>query len=181
MASKRYDVIVVLGAKPTLDGRAVPAMDRRVRQGVELFKGGLANFLLMSGGRNGHSTPEAVLMRALAVDEGVPENSVVLESLSTRTLENAFFSKEIMKERGWTRALVVTDGYHLPRALLTFRGFGVKAAGSSPPNFWGKMSFKKRLRIVVREGMGLFGYAALFLFGQAQRIAENNQGRDTES
>ncbi len=151
-------------------------MDRRVRHGVRLFHDGAAKFLLMSGGRNGHSTPEAVLMRALAVEEGVPEGSVVLESVSTRTLENAFFSKAVMEERGWTRALVVTDRFHLPRALFAFRCFGIKATGSSPAQYWGKATFKRKVRLVAREAMGLVAYAAFFLFGQAKRIAVEHQG-----
>ncbi len=154
-------------------------MDRRVRHGVRLFHDGAANFLLMSGGRNARSTPEAVLMRALAVAEGVPEASVVLESRSTRTLENALFSKAVMEERGWTRALVVTDGFHLPRALFAFRCFGIKATGSSPAKSWGKMTFKRRLRITAREVIGLVAYAAFFLFGQAKRIAVEHRGGGT--
>ena len=151
-------------------------MDRRVRHGVRLFHEGAANFLLMSGGCNGHSTPEAVLMRALAVEEGVPEGSIVLESRSTRTLENAFFSIAMIEKRGWTRTLVVTDRFHLPRALFAFRCFGIKAMGSSPAKYWGKTTFKKRVRIVAREVMGLIAYAAFFLFGQAKRIAVEHQG-----
>lgn len=175
-----YDVIVVLGAKPSPDGKGMPAMDRRVRHGVRLFHEGAANFLLMSGGRNGHSTPEAVLMRALAVEEGVPEGSIALESVSTRTLENAFFSKAVMEERGWTRALVVTDRFHLPRALFAFRCFGIKAMGSSPAKYWGKATFKRRVRIVAREIVGLVAYAGFFLFGQAKRMAEENQESDAD-
>jgi uncharacterized SAM-binding protein YcdF (DUF218 family) len=182
VTSNRYDVIVVLGAKPLPDGTGVPAMNRRVRRAVRLFHDGAANFLLMSGGRNGHSTPEAELMRALAVKEGVPEENIVLESKSTRTLENALFSIKIMKKRGWSRILVVTDGFHLPRALFTFRGFGVKATGSTPPpNYWGKMTFTRRIRIAAREAMGLAAYAAFFLSGQANRIAMEHQGNSAIS
>lgn len=179
MSTKRYDVIVVLGAKPSPDGKRVPAMDRRVRHGVRLFHDGVADFLLMSGGRNGHSTPEAVLMQALAVEEGVPEENVVLESKSTRTLENAFFSKAVMEERGWTRALVVTDKFHLPRALFTFHCFGIQARGRSPTKYWGKATPKRRVRLVVQEVVGLIAYAGIFLFGQAKRIAVKNQGLNT--
>lgn len=151
-------------------------MYRRVCHGVRLFQDGAAKFLLMSGGRNGHSTPEAVLMRAMAVEEGVPEGSVMLECVSTRTLENAFFSKAVMEERGWTRALVVTDKFHLPRALLAFCCFGIKATGSSPAKYWGEATFKRRVRIVAREVVGLVAYAGFFLFGQAKRIAVEHQG-----
>ena len=158
----------------------VPAMVRRVRHGVGLFHDGAANFLLMSGGRNGLSMPEAVLMRTLAVEEGVPEGSVVLESKSTRTLENAFFSIAIMKKRGWTRALVVTDRFHLPRSLFTFRCFGIKATGSSPAKYWGKATFKRRVRLAAREVVALLAYAAFFLFGQAKRIAAAHQESDTD-
>jgi uncharacterized SAM-binding protein YcdF (DUF218 family) len=179
VTTNRYDVIIVLGAKPLPNGNGVPAMDRRVRHGVRLFHEGAAKFLLMSGGRNGHSTPEAVLMKALAVEEGVPESSVVLESRSKRTLENAFLSIAVMEKQGWTRALVVTDRFHLPRALFAFHCFGIKATGSSPAKYWGKATFKRRVRITAREIMGLIAYAAFFLFGQAKRIAVEHQGSGT--
>ncbi len=63
-------------------------------------------------------------MAALARERGVPDECIVIEDRSRRTLENAQRGIALMDERGWRHALIVTDPWHLPRALMTFRRLG---------------------------------------------------------
>lgn len=132
-----FDVAVILGAAVDGAGRASPALLRRVAHGVGLFHGGRVGHLLMSGGgaRPGHR--EAMVMREAAMAAGVPHHALLVEDQSRSTLENARFCKPIIEANAWRRIVVVTDGYHLPRALYTFRRLGVAAAGEAaapPPN-----------------------------------------------
>ena len=82
-----------------------------------------------------------------------------------------------MEKRGWRRAIVVTDNFHLPRALFTFRRFGIKATGSAAPGVWADMSVKRIVAAWAREAVALPVYAARFLSGRAKRVVGRQQGR----
>lgn len=124
-----YDVAIVLGAKVLPDGSPSPALARRVAHAVGLARAGRVGNLLMSGGPVGHPIPEAVVMRDLAVADGVAPDSVHVEDRSLNTITNARFTVPILAARGWSRVAVVTDSYHLARALYIFRRHGIVAAG----------------------------------------------------
>ena len=152
---ERFDVIVVLGAAVGVDGGPSAALRRRVAEGVRRLEAGAAPVLLLSGGKgggpdggkaggtggakDGRWPSEAEVMRDLALAAGVaaggtagaPEGRLVLETDSRSTLENARCSARIMRARGWTKALVVTDAVHLPRALMAFRALGIEAKGAA--------------------------------------------------
>ena len=70
-------------------------------------------------------------MADLAVSAGVPETAVVLEERSTRTCENAAECRNILSERSWSRGLLITDDYHMPRALYAFRAYGMEVEAST--------------------------------------------------
>ncbi|HLN23002.1 MAG TPA: YdcF family protein [Patescibacteria group bacterium] len=128
-----HDVAVVLGAAVKPGGQASESLIRRVAHGVGLYQAGRVPHLLMAGGVGRHPPAEAYLMRGLALAAGVPEAAIVVETYSRDTLENAAFSRDILNRNGWRRVLVVTDAYHLPRALYTFRRLGIDADGSAVP------------------------------------------------
>lgn len=84
----------------------------------------------MSGGPVSHPTPEAWAMRDLALSLGLAAARVEIEDRARNTIENALHTRPILAARGWRRVLVVTDAYHLPRALYVFRRLGVMAEGA---------------------------------------------------
>jgi len=120
-----FDAILVLGAAQLPDGSPGPAIRRRVRHAVSLYQEGKAPCLVMAGGPTSTPMPEADTMAQLARDEGIPEAAIHCERQSTRTLENAVCSRDMMAAQGWRRVLLVTDAAHMPRALYTFRAFGL--------------------------------------------------------
>lgn len=123
--AQAVDVIIVLGAAQKPDGAPGPAMERRVRRGVELYHEGKAPRLLMSGGITAFREPESQTMAALASEMGVNPDHVLQENRSRRTLDNAHFCAKILKTRGFRRCILVTDDFHMARALTTFQSFGV--------------------------------------------------------
>lgn len=125
-----YDVAIVLGAKVLPDGSPSPALIRRVGHAVGLARAGTVANLLMSGGPVGHPIPEARVMRGLALDAGLAPERVHVEERSVNTITNARFTAPILDAQDWRRVLVVTDSYHLPRALYIFRRHGLAATGS---------------------------------------------------
>lgn len=163
------DVIVVLGAQALSGGRPSRAMRRRVDHAVALFDGGAANRLLMSGGRIGGLPPEAEIMRDLAIEAGVPAARIDIEPDSRSTLENAIFTARMLRLRGWSRPLVVTDWLHVPRAALAFRSQGVRLATSAVTRGWRDEPASRWLYYLAREALALVGYAALILAGRHRR------------
>lgn len=107
-------------------------MRRRLQHAIALFGNGIAACLICSGGRTGGRSSEAEIMARDAVASGIPEERILLEERASDTFGNARYSAGIMRQHGWSRAMVVSDGYHLPRALFAFRLFGIVAAGSAP-------------------------------------------------
>ncbi|MDR3440050.1 YdcF family protein [Telmatospirillum sp.] len=131
--SADFDVAVILGAAILRTGEPSPALLRRIGAGVSLIHQGRVGHLLLSGGAVRHSNTEASVMHREATAAGVPETSLLIEDQSLTTLDNARFCGPIIRARGWSRLLLVTDGYHLPRALYTFRRFGLPATGWAVP------------------------------------------------
>ena len=121
------DVIVVLGARVRPSGRPSDALARRTLHAVKLYKEGLAAAIVCSGALGTHPPTEAQAAARLAMDQEVPPEAIILEEESHSTEESAFFVSEIMRARGWQRAIVVSDAYHLWLAKLLFGQAGVEA------------------------------------------------------
>jgi uncharacterized SAM-binding protein YcdF (DUF218 family) len=100
---------------------------------VDLLQRGYALHLLVTGGVGQYPPTEAEVMQRMAVAYGIPGTSIVLEDQATSTFESAIRCRDLLEQRGWSRVLIVTDRYHLTRALLAFRSVGVRAAGSAAP------------------------------------------------
>ena len=116
-------------------------------------------------------------MAAMARDAGIGAENIVIEARSLNTLENAALSAAKMEKRGWRRAIVVTDNFHLPRALFTFRRFGVEVTGSAAPGVRADMSVKRIAVAWAREAVALPVYSVRFLSGRAKRVVGREQGR----
>jgi vancomycin permeability regulator SanA len=152
-----YDVIVVLGAAVWPDGRPSPALQRRVMHAVDLLQQGSASYLLVTGGMGKYPPAEAEVMQRLAVAHGIPTENILCEDQATSTFASALRCCDILRQRGWSRVLVVTDRYHLPRALFAFRSCGLRAAGSAAP---GKPARRlwRRGYYYLREGLACLWY-----------------------
>ncbi|MEO5337179.1 MAG: YdcF family protein [Magnetospirillum sp. WYHS-4] len=159
------DVIIVLGAALRPDGSPSPALERRVARGVRAFREGLAPHLLLSGGAVRHARPEAEAMAALALAQGVPAGNIVQEPRSANTFENALHCRLMMEERAWRRAVVVTDSFHMPRALFVFRRLGIPAVGCRVEGRGGESRWRWAVAC-LREVAALARSATLFAMGR---------------
>lgn len=138
----RGEAIVVLGNRPPTDehGRVMPETERRVRRGVEAYNDGLAPLVVMTGGPAPRGDIEAEVMQALAVELGVPESAIRVETKSRNTIENARFTKQLLSEETDAAArpevILVTSPYHLERARRLFdcAGFHVGPAAAAAPS-----------------------------------------------
>ena len=159
MPRHQPDVVIVLGASTSPAGGPTPTLRRRVDKGVRTLEETGAEALLLTGGPAGRRPAEAEVMRDLARLAGVPEDRILIETEASTTFENARRSADIMRRHGWTRAVVVTDAMHIPRALLAFRGVGVRATGRGARIPWRVGPFRTPFHYLIYEIAGIALYA----------------------
>lgn len=124
--SKVEDVPVTPAAIVFGAGIDSPEVHDRVRTACALYKEGKVSKLLMTGD-NGHITynePEA--MRQEAIRLGVPADNVVCDYAGFRTYDSIYRAREIF---GLDKAVLVTQRYHLPRAIYLARSLGLDVVG----------------------------------------------------
>ncbi len=160
MPRRPPDVVIVLGASTSSSGGPTPTLRRRVVKGVRIFENTGAGALLMTGGPAGRTPAESEVMRDLARLAGAPKDRIFVETESRSTFENARRAADIMRLHGWTRAVVVTDTLHIPRALLAFRGVGVRATGRGARIVWRGGPFRSPFHYLAYEIAGFVWYAA---------------------
>ena len=132
-ATPTADAIVVLGGAvggpepPRITLDLTDAADR-VLHAARLYRAGKAPVIVISGGAIpwlGSDIPEAGSIQSLLEEWGVPGASILTESASRNTYENAVFTRQLLAAHGLQRVLLVTSAMHMPRALATFRFAGI--------------------------------------------------------
>ena len=133
-------VAVIFGAGLTHSGGPTAILADRVETGAQLYFAGKVQKLLMSGDNRtlDHNEPEA--MRQYAMSLGVPSSDIVLDYAGRRTYDTCYRAKAIF---GLDSVLLVTQGFHLPRALFLCNALGVRAAGVEANNhrYWPPLLF----------------------------------------
>lgn len=175
-SSEVPDAVIVLGAAVLVPGIPGPALRRRIEHGADVFFASGARYLVVSGGVVAAPPAEAVLMRSIALERGVPEERIVLEDMARNTFENAVYSGLIIRREGWQRSIVVTDAYHLPRALFCFRRLGLAVEGAGVPRRPTTTRFSW-YQSYVEEMVRLVRSAGLFLIGSHKPVLERVWGR----
>lgn len=123
-----YDCIIILGCGVKDDGRPSDMLYDRIITGVELYKKGIAPRILMSGDHGRTDYDEVGTMKKYAVDMGVPEDAVFCDHAGFSTYESMVRANKVF---GIENAVVVTQSYHLYRALYDAESFGINAYGVS--------------------------------------------------
>ena len=119
-------VAIVFGARVWNDGKPSNSLYDRVLTGVELYRAGRVGQLLMSGDKTGENYDEPAAMKKLATELGIPESDIVLDNEGKRTFDTCSRAKEVF---GVQKAVLVTQDYHLPRALYLCNSLGVESIG----------------------------------------------------
>ena len=122
------DCILVLGCFVKDDGRPSDMLFDRLTRGVELYDLGAAPKLLMSGDHGREEYDEVAAMKQFAIDKGIPSEDVFMDHAGFSTYESIYRAKEIFQA---DKILIVTQEYHLYRALYIANQLGVEAYGVS--------------------------------------------------
>ena len=119
---------IVFGAGLRRDGRPTSVLRDRVAAAADLYFAGKIEKILMSGDHQFIDYNEPGAMRDYAMELGVPEEDIVLDYAGRRTYDTCFRARDIF---GLNEAVLVTQGFHLPRALYTCRALEISAVGFS--------------------------------------------------
>jgi SanA protein len=119
-------VAIVFGAGLSRDGSPTPILQDRVEMAAELYFSGKAEILLMSGDNRFTYYDEPGAMRKAALKLGVPDEAIVLDFAGRRTYDTCYRAVAIFNVK---EAILVTQSFHLPRALITCNLLGVRAIG----------------------------------------------------
>jgi len=122
------DCILVLGAGVRPDGTPSDMLYDRVQTGLALYRSGTAPKLLMSGDHGQADYDEVACMLDIALEDGVPAEDIFLDHAGFSTYESLIRAKEVFGAR---RVVIVTQKYHLHRALYIADALGLEAVGVS--------------------------------------------------
>lgn len=140
-------VAVVFGAEIYRDGTPTAILKDRIEAAVELYLAGKVEKLLMSGDNQFASYNEPEAMKTYAVGLGVPEQDIVMDGAGLRTYDTCYRAAAIF---GVTDAILITQSWHLQRALFTCNMLGIQAIGV-PSDGPRRYSFERRAYWALRE------------------------------
>jgi len=119
-------VAIVFGAGYLPGGRLSDALADRMETAIGLYEAGKVNKLLLTGDNRFADYNEPAAMAAYALARGVPEQDLVLDYAGRRTYDSCYRAGAIF---GVERAVLVTQAFHLPRALYTCERLGLDGVG----------------------------------------------------
>jgi uncharacterized SAM-binding protein YcdF (DUF218 family) len=152
------DAIVVLGAAQ-FNGRPGGVFEARLRHAVDLWKSGLAPYLVVTGGKlPADRTTEAATARAWAIANGVPEEAILAEDEGRTTLESLEAVGLIFRRHGFRSGLFVSDQTHMLRVLRMAADQGMVAWGSPTRTSPTDLDEVRRRRSLLHELAGLAAY-----------------------
>jgi vancomycin permeability regulator SanA len=125
-ASLDVDCILVLGAGVWNNGRPSHMLEDRLLRGIELYKNGVCDRLLMSGDHGRKEYDEVNIMKKFAIDKGVVSEHIFMDHAGFSTYESLYRAKNIFKTN---KIIIVTQKYHLYRALYIAKKLGLQAYG----------------------------------------------------
>lgn len=123
---KDVDCILVLGCKVKDNGEPSPMLLDRLITGTELYKEGAAPKILMSGDHGRDTYDEVNVMKKYALDNGIPSEDVFMDHAGFSTYDSIYRAKHIFEAK---KVIIVTQEYHLNRALYLAHKLGLEAYG----------------------------------------------------
>ncbi len=119
------DCILVLGSS-VYGNTLAPTVENRVLTGLALYEGGASDRLLMSGDHGKKDYDEVNSMKQYCVDKGMEPNVIFLDHAGFSTYDSMYRARDIF---GVRKVIIVTQGYHLYRAVYIARALGLEAYG----------------------------------------------------
>lgn len=140
---KDVDCIIVLGCQVKDNGNPSDMLADRLTRGIELYKQGAAPKIIMSGDHGQKEYDEVNTMKQVAIDADVPSNDIFMDHAGFSTYESVYRAKEIFEA---DKLIIVSQEYHLYRALYIAKQLGIEAYGVNPDyhTYWGQSNREAR-------------------------------------
>lgn len=157
------DAAIVLGAAAYYN-QPSPVFKERIKHGLKLYEEGYVDKLIFTGGK-GEGAPyaEAEVAKMYAMDQGVPEEDIFIETSSKITEENLKNAKRIGQENGLDTFTIVSDPFHTKRSVAMAKHMEINAV-ASPTQTSAYKSLETKLPFFFREWAVYLGYEANALF-----------------
>ncbi|VYU55805.1 SanA protein [Clostridium tertium] len=123
---KGNDTIIVLGAGVRSDGSPSDILADRLETSLEVYNEGVADSFILSGDHGREDYNEVGAMKDYILDSNIDESIIFMDHAGFSTYDTMYRAKEIFKVKS---AVIVTNEYHLPRALYIARKLGIDAYG----------------------------------------------------
>jgi len=142
------DCIVVLGAGIWGD-KPSPMLEDRLLEGINLYKNNVSSKIIMSGDHGRKEYDEVNVMKDYAIENGVPSEDIFMDHAGFSTYESIYRAKEIF---GAKKVVIVTQKYHLYRALYIANQLGIEAygVGADPRQYVGAI-YREIREILARN------------------------------
>ena len=129
-----------------LDNKPRPMLEDRILTGIELYNNNVSKKIIMSGDHMQDDYDEVNVMKTYAINEGVPSNDIFMDHAGISTYDSLYRAKEIFEVK---KVVIVTQKYHLYRALYIAKNLGIEAYGvsSNLRNYPGQL--KREIREVL--------------------------------
>jgi SanA protein len=121
------DCALVLGAGVAADGTPSWVLNDRLEEGLALYRSGRVKRIIVSGDHRTHEYDEPNSMRVWLEAHGVPPSAIFMDHAGVDTYSSVWRAKNVF---GATRLVIVTQQFHLPRALWVARSLGMEAEGA---------------------------------------------------
>ena len=139
------DCIIILGAGIWGD-KPSPMLEDRLLEGIKLYQNGVSDKIIMSGDHGRKEYDEVNIMKDYAIEKGIPSESIFMDHAGLSTYESIYRAKEIFQAK---KVVIVTQKYHLYRALYIANKLGLEAygVGADPRQYVG--AFNREVREIL--------------------------------
>lgn len=142
------DCIIILGAGIWGD-KPSPMLEDRLLEGIKLYQNGVSNKMIMSGDHGRKEYDEVNIMKNYAIEKGIPSENIFMDHAGFSTYESIYRAKDIFEAK---KVVIVTQKYHLYRALYIANQLGLEAygVGADPRQYVGA-TYREIREILARD------------------------------
>jgi uncharacterized SAM-binding protein YcdF (DUF218 family) len=158
------DAAIILGAAQW-NGEPSPVFEGRLKQGIELYKEHKVDYLVFTGGMSKNAaSSEAEVGKRYALERGIPKEDILLEDQSLVTEDNLVNAQEVAKDQGIDSYLLVSDQFHLKRAVGVAKSKGMDNVTGVPTKYSAYETLETKLPFFFREWAYLMAHQLTKLF-----------------
>lgn len=142
------DCIIILGAGIWED-KPSPMLEDRLLEGIKLYQNSVSDKIIMSGDHGRREYDEVNIMKNYAIEKGIPSENIFMDHAGFSTYESIYRAKDIFEAK---KVVIVTQEYHLYRALYIANQLGLEAygVGADPRQYVGA-AYRELREILARD------------------------------